>query len=82
MKRVTITLTDDLETAVTDFQDDQAVPPTLTATVQVALEEYLVQRGYLTQLRPRRALRLTPAPLDADTTADVSAMHDRYLPRQ
>jgi hypothetical protein len=82
MKRVTITLTDDLETAVTAFQDDQAVPPTLTATVQVALEEYLAQRGYLTQPRSHRALRLTPASADADTATDVSAAHDRYLARQ
>lgn len=79
MKRATITPTDELETAVSDYQNDQAVPPTLTAITQVALEEYLTERGYLAGRRSRRQLRITPAPLEADDATDVSEAHDCYL---
>lgn len=81
MKRATITLTDELEEAIAAFQGDQAVPPTLTRVAQVALEEYLAERGYLTDRQPRRRLQLTAAPLDADVATDVSIAHDRYLAR-
>jgi hypothetical protein len=58
MKRMTLTLTEELEAAVDAFRHDQAVPSTLTAIAQTALTEYLAQRGYLA---PRRPLRITPA---------------------
>lgn len=58
MKRMTLTLTEELEAAVDAFQRDQPVPPTLNAVAQIALAEYLAERGYLA---PRRPLRITPA---------------------
>lgn len=82
MKRATITLSDELEAAVAAFQGDQAVPTTLTALAQVALESYLAERGYLVARHPRRVLHLTPAPADIDSATDVSASHDHYLARE
>lgn len=58
MKRMTLTLTEELEAAVDAFQRDQPVPPTLNAVAQTALAAYLAERGYLA---PRRPLRITPA---------------------
>ncbi len=75
MKRMTLTLTKELEAAVDAFQRDQAVPATLTAIAQTALTEYLAERGYLAPLRP---LRITPA---AQGSGDPrgSMDHDRLL---
>ena len=75
MKRATITLPDDLEQALEAYQRDQDVPPTLTATTQAALAEYLASRGYLAS---RRRFRITPAP-HGSGRHDVSLEHDRYL---
>jgi len=47
MKRATITMTDELEQAVIAYQQQQEVPPTLTAVAQAALREYIAERGYL-----------------------------------
>ena len=81
MKRTTIALTNELEAAITTFQGEQAVPPTLTRITQVALEEYLAARGYLVGRQPSRRLHLTAAPRDVDVATDVSIAHDRYLSR-
>jgi hypothetical protein len=78
MKRATITMTDELERAITAYQQDQEVPPALTAIAQAALREYLAERGYLS---PHRALRITPATRGSGER-DVSEEHDRYLARQ
>jgi len=77
MKRATITMTDDLEAAIAAYQQDQEVPPALTAIAQAALREYLAERGYLS---PRRALRITPA-REGSGQSDISERHDRYLAR-
>lgn len=77
MKRATITMTDDLEAAIAAYQQDQEVPPALTAIAQAALREYLAERGYLA---PRRALRITPAD-QGSGKSDTSERHDRYLAR-
>ncbi len=47
MKRATVTLTGDLEQALEAYRRNQEVPPGLSAVIQVALKEYLVERGYL-----------------------------------
>jgi hypothetical protein len=78
MKRATITMTDELEQAVAAYQQDQEVPPALTAVAQAALREYLAERGYLSS---RRALQITPAE-HGSGTCDVSQEHDRYLARE
>jgi len=78
MKRATITMTDELERAVVAYQQDQEVPPALTAVAQAALREYLAERGYLS---PRRSLQITPAKRGSDER-DVSQEHDRYLARE
>lgn len=78
MKRATITMTDDLEQAVAAYQQDQEVPPDLTAVAQAALRQYLVERGYLS---PRRPLRITPAK-HGSGERDGSQEHDRYLARE
>jgi len=78
MKRATITMTDELEQAVAAYQQDQEVPPALTAVAQAALREYLTERGYLS---PRRTLRITPA-RHGSGERDVSQKHNRYLARE
>lgn len=82
MKRATITLSDELEAAVTSFQEDQAVPPSLATIARMALREYLAARGYLVPTRERRVLRLTPVPLDADEATTVSREHNRFLAQE
>lgn len=78
MKRATLTMTDELEQAVIAYQQQQEVPPTLTAVAQAALREYLAERGYLS---PRRALRITSAKRGSGER-DVSQEHDRSLARE
>ncbi len=77
MKRASITISDDLEAAVTAYQRDQPVPTALTEIAQAALREYLSERGYLATRRP---LRISPAERGSGETT-VSAEHDRYLAR-
>lgn len=47
MKRASMTIPGDLEKALEAYQNDSEVPPALAAVLQVALREYLAQRGYL-----------------------------------
>jgi hypothetical protein len=70
-----MTLPDDLAEAVENYQQAQEVPPTLTTVVQVALRQYLGERGFL---RGRRTLEITPA-RKGSGLRDVSHEHDRYL---
>jgi hypothetical protein len=75
MKRVTITVPDDLEAAVTEFQQEQPDPPTMGAITLVALREYLTRRG---TFAPRRPLRIIP--VDAETTGPTDSQdHDRLF---
>jgi hypothetical protein len=74
MKRATMTLPDDLAEAVENYVQAQEAPPTLTTVVQVALQEFLSERGFL---RPRRPLKITPA--GRSGRSDVSREHDAYL---
>ena len=75
MKRATITIPDDLAAAVESFVRAQEARPPLTALVQVALRQYLTDRGYL---RARGPLEINPARRGSGRR-DVSQAHDRYL---
>lgn len=75
MRRATVTLTDDLESAIDAFINDQQATPSLNAVTQAALREYLAARGYL---RTRKVLRITPADMGSDDPL-VSAEHDRVF---
>jgi hypothetical protein len=54
MKRATVTIPDDLAIAVESYVRDQEAPPPLTAVIQAALRQYLIQRGYLRAAGPLR----------------------------
>jgi hypothetical protein len=75
MKRATITIEDELETALDSYVSRQEIPPTLTAVVQAALGEYLARRG---AAPPANRLRITPAKRGSGKS-DVSTRHDRYF---
>jgi Arc/MetJ-type ribon-helix-helix transcriptional regulator len=75
MKRATISLPDDLEQALEQFVEAQAVPVHLTAVVQAAVREYLGERGYLPSTSK---LSIRPAERGSGKD-DVSASHDQYL---
>ena len=74
MKRATMTLPDDLASAVDDYRRAQENPPALTTVVQAALREYLTGRGFLRSYRP---LKLTP--VGRSGRRDISIEHDAYL---
>src|ERR1035441_785177 len=57
MKRATMTIPDDLAEAMEQYVQAQEVPPALTTVVQVALREYLRERGFL---QPYRRLKIEP----------------------
>ena len=82
MKRATVTLTDELEQRLNAHLSEQAAPPSLTAIVQAALNDYLLKmelekRGYRPAVRP-----FNPQPLeetDDKGEPDVSINHDDYF---
>jgi hypothetical protein len=74
MKRATLTIPDDLAEALEQYVQAQEVPPALTTVVQVALREYLRERGFL---RTHRPLRISPK--GNSGRSDVSQNHDLYL---
>jgi hypothetical protein len=75
MKRATMSLPDDLAEAADNYLRAQEVPPTLTAVVQTALQEYLRERGFL---QVRRRLKIGPARRGSGRS-DVTESHDLYL---
>ncbi|HXB71758.1 MAG TPA: hypothetical protein VNY05_26210 [Candidatus Acidoferrales bacterium] len=75
MKRATITINDDLETALESYVRSQEAPPALTTVVQAALGEYLARRG---AAPPSHPLRITPAKKGSGKS-DISLRHDRYF---
>lgn len=82
MKRITVTLPDDLERDLTRYLDRQEAPPSLTTVAQVALREFLRnqelrERGLQPATKPF-AIPVMPEK-DANGEADVSVDHDRYL---
>jgi hypothetical protein len=78
MRRATVTIPDDLARAVESYVQAQEARPPLTTVVQVALRQYLTERGYLRATGP---LRITPARRGSGRR-DVSQAHDRYLAAQ
>ncbi|MGF1471085.1 MAG: hypothetical protein ACFB50_04980 [Rubrobacteraceae bacterium] len=77
MKRATITLSDELEKVLEDYQRSQDVPVPLTAVTQAALREYLAKRGFPTTPE-KRSFKITPA-RKGSAEKDVSSEHDRYF---
>ena len=75
MKRVTVTIPDDLAKAVERFMRDQENPPALATVMQSALREYLAMKGHP---QPGDPLRIMPAKRGSGLH-DVSVDHDRYL---
>ncbi len=75
MKRATVTISDDLESALDAYIKGQEAAPALTAVVQAALREYLARRGFLRAPMP---LRITPAKKGSGKR-DISLRHDTYL---
>jgi hypothetical protein len=78
MKRATISVSDELASAIEAYRRDQELAPSLTAVTEAALAEYLSQRGYL---KPRRALRIRPAEKGSGDSRG-SIEHDRILAGQ
>lgn len=77
MKRVTITLDDQLEAALAAYGKLQEVPLALTSVVRAALREYLARRGVAALPKP---FQITPANKGSGKR-DVSRNHDQYLSR-
>ncbi len=84
MKRITVTLPDDLEGALETYLASQGAPPSLTTLTQTALREYLQanklrERAYRPAQKP---FELRPLDEEDDNgEADVSLNHDTYLLR-
>ncbi|MEW6635714.1 MAG: hypothetical protein AB1425_02750 [Actinomycetota bacterium] len=47
MKRATVTIPDELESALEAYRRDAEIPPGISAVMQAALRAYLAERGYL-----------------------------------
>jgi hypothetical protein len=75
MRRVTITVPDELEQALVEYQHAQDVPPTITAIVQTALRQYLAGRWHIPATGP---FEITPDE-HGSGRSDISVNHDRYL---
>ena len=75
MRRATVTIPDDLETALDRYLHDQGVTLQQTAVIQAAVRAYLQERGYLAPASP---LRVRPAE-HGSGQPDTSTDHDRYL---
>jgi Arc/MetJ-type ribon-helix-helix transcriptional regulator len=82
MRRVTVTVPDELEHELERYIERQATAPSVTTIVQVALREFLAaqalrERHYERATRP---FELEPLPeRDEAGEADVSRNHDRYF---
>jgi hypothetical protein len=75
MKRATITMSEEVEAALQAYLRDQQVPLALTAVAELALREYLSERGYLDT---GKRLHL-PVAAKGSGAHDVGIEHDRYL---
>ena len=75
MRRVTVSISDELEESLDDYLRDQEVVPSLTALRQAALKDYSAERGHL---RPSAAFKVTPAS-DGSGLTDISHSHDQYF---
>jgi hypothetical protein len=75
VRRATITLPDEIDSALEAYLQERDAPLTVTAVVQSALREYLAARGYITTTL---GLRITPA-AKGRGKRDITRRHDRYL---
>jgi hypothetical protein len=84
MRRVTVTIPDDLERELEAYLRRQDAPPSITTVMQVAMREFLASqklrdRGY--QIA-RKAFSLRPLEEKDDRgEPDVSIAHDKYFAR-
>lgn len=82
MKRITVTLPDDLEQELESYLAAQGAPPSLTTLAQTALRDYLQtdklrQRGFHPA---QKAFEVQPlVEHDERGEGDVSILHDSYL---
>jgi len=75
VKRVTVTISEDLADAVDRYARSHGARPAWTNIIQKAMREYLAERGCL---QSRRALRIRPASRGSGLR-DVSEAHDRHV---
>ena len=78
MRKGTITIGGDLETALNNYIRQQEIPPVLNSVVQAALRDYLGRRALAI---PSKPLRITPA-RKGSGKEDVSRRHDEYLAKK
>ena len=83
MRRITVTIPDELERELVEYQHAQDAPPSLTAIVQAALRHFLDQQDPW----KRRGYRPAPGPLHftpnerGSGRSDISVNHDRIPER-
>lgn len=82
MKRITVTLPDDLEQELNAYLASKDAPPNLTTLTQAALRDYLQakrlsERAYRPAQKPFGVIPLTEK--DTSGEPDVSLHHDAYL---
>ena len=82
MKRITVTLPDDLERELNTYLASKDAPPNLTTLTQAALREYLQakrlsERAYRPAQKSFSVRALVEKDLEGEP--DVSLMHDAYL---
>ena len=75
MKRLTVSVSGELEESLEHYLQDQEVAPSLTAVLRAALKDYLAERGYA---RRASAFKITPASEGSGLT-DISQRHDEYF---
>ena len=81
MRRVTITLPDDLEASLERYLEEPGTPSDLTTVILDALREYLQnirlqERGYRP---PQGAFNIDPIDGNVGSETDVSLKHDAYF---
>jgi metal-responsive CopG/Arc/MetJ family transcriptional regulator len=85
MKRITVTLPDDLERELDTYLASKDAPPNLTTLTQAALRDYLQakrlsERAYRPAQKPFGVRALVEKDLEGEP--DVSLRHDTYLADQ
>lgn len=85
MKRITVTLPDDLEKDLSTYLASKDAPPNLTTLTQAALRDYLQtkrlsERAYRPAQKPFGVRVLVEKDIDGEP--DVSLKHDAYLADQ
>ena len=80
MKRATITFPDTLEHKLNAYLAQQRTPPSLSAVVQVALDEYLENQKWAEyEVHPASGPLSLTVSEESSGESDVSINHDKYL---